>query len=111
MNLISTKLCKTGDIGVNNNLFGGIKHTREFKCLRIVIDFINILQLESNSNYDRTTVIRWTEQIGPTRYDLGKFQLFAIELRRYGFHTAKGWYQQHGTEGNDRSHMPPSDNR
>ena len=24
MNLISTKLCKTGDIGVNNNLFGGI---------------------------------------------------------------------------------------
>jgi len=24
MKLISTKICKTGDIGVNNNLFGGI---------------------------------------------------------------------------------------
>ncbi len=24
MELISTKICKTGDIGVNNNLFGGI---------------------------------------------------------------------------------------
>ena len=24
MELISTKLCKTGDIGVNDNLFGGI---------------------------------------------------------------------------------------
>jgi acyl-CoA thioesterase YciA len=24
MNLISTKICKTSDIGVNNNLFGGI---------------------------------------------------------------------------------------